>query len=148
MHRKIISTYNTIIHDLFAEVLNGPMTQTVPVTQSEAQFTCRARASAVFWYINGETLFNDVPNWIRLHNDDHDFDNVEVTRTISVITPGRNGTKIECLATGADHATDRSAPAFLYIVGKHVCICIIVIISLFANRSPYTCILPHRTVPI
>ncbi len=119
------------------------MTQTVPVTQSEAQFTCRARASAVFWYINGETLFNDVPNWIRLHNDEHDFDNVEVTRTISVITPGRNGTKIECLATGADRATDRSAPAFLYIVGKHVYVCIIVIISLFANRSPYTCILPH-----
>ena len=106
------------------------MTQTVPVTQYEAQFTCRARASAVFWYINGETLFNNIPSWIILYDDIHDFTNVEVTRRIGVITQGRNGTKIECLATGSDQTTDRSGPAFLYIVGKY-CMhaCIIVIIS-------------------
>ncbi len=107
------------------------MTQTVPVTQYEAQFTCRARASAVFWYINGETLFNNIPSWIILYDDIHDFPNVEVTRRIGVRTQGRNRTKIECLATGSDQATVRSEPpVFLYIVGKY-CMhaCIIVIIS-------------------
>ncbi|XP_064394567.1 uncharacterized protein LOC135341740 isoform X2 [Halichondria panicea] len=99
------------------EVLDGPVTQTVPVTQYEAQFTCRARASAVFWYINGETLFNNIPSWIILYDDIHDFPNVEVTRRIGVRTQGRNRTKIECLATGSDQATVRSEPpVFLYIV--------------------------------
>ena len=104
---------------MHAEVLNGPVTQTVPVTQSEAQFTCHARASVVFWYINGGILFNSVLNWTKLYDDDHDFDNIEVTRRIGVITQGRNGTKIECLATGSDQTIDRSAPAFLYTVGKY-----------------------------
>ncbi len=101
-------------------MLNGPVTQTVPETQSEAQFTCHARASAIFWYINGETLFNTIPNWIILYDDTYDFVNVEVTRRIGVITQGHNGTKIECLATGSNQATDRSAPAFLYTVGKYL----------------------------
>ena len=105
---------------MHAEVLNGPVTQTVPETQSEAQFTCHARASAVFWYINGDDLFISVPNWIILYDDIHDFANVEVTRRLGVITQGRNGTKIECFATGSDQGTDRSAPAFLYTIGKYL----------------------------
>ena len=73
----------------------------------------------MFWLINDQSLFGDLPDCVSmLYDDVHDFDRVEVTRRIGIRTQGCNGTKVECIATGDSVPNPRSAPAFLYLVCK------------------------------
>ena len=105
---------------LYPEILEPPTNQTVPTSQAEARFSCYARASAVFWLVNDNLLTSNVPNWITIYPDVHDFDLLDpkVTREIGVLTAGHNNTKVVCHATGSSQTTDTSDPAWLEVVGK------------------------------
>ena len=98
--------------------MEPPTNQTVPISQAEARFSCRARASVIFWLVNDNLLTSNVPNWITVYSDVHDFILLEVTREIGVLTADHNNTKVVCHATGSSQTTDTSDPAWLVVVGK------------------------------
>ena len=105
---------------LFTEILEGPVTQVVPITQTEARFTCHARGNAAFWIINNEALFGTLPPCVTMkYPDDHDTTTAEVIKTIGIrVTLKCNGTDIKCVASGDNSGNDVSSPAFLYVAGK------------------------------
>ena len=105
---------------LFTEIVEGPVTQVVPITQTEARFTCHARGYAAFWIINNEALFGQLPPCMTMkYPDVHDTTTAEVIKTISIrVTLECNGTDIKCVAIGDNSGYDVSSPAFLYVAGK------------------------------
>ena len=96
------------------------MTQVVPITQTEARFTCHARGNAAFWIINNAALFGQIPPCVTMkYADDHDTTTAEVTKTIGIkVTQECNGTEVECVASGDNTDNVYSSPAFLYVAGK------------------------------
>ncbi len=108
----------------------------VPISQQEVQFSCHARTSAAFWIIDDVLLFgSNIPNWVVFYPDDHHgFQGNLVTRRIGVtVSPARNGTKVECLATGSGENTVTSDSAFLYLIGKQTLVYLCAISNLLFN---------------
>ena len=105
---------------MYTEIVEGPVTQVVPVTQTEAQFICHARANAAFWLIDNTALFGALPHCVtRKYPDDHDIDSAEVIKTVGIrVTQECNGTKVMCVASGDGSPNAHSSPAFLYLAGK------------------------------
>ena len=105
---------------LFTEILEGPVTQVVPITQTEAQFTCHARGNAAFWFIDNEVLDEQLPPCVTMkYPDNHDFVATKVRKTIGIkVTQECNGTEVVCSASTDNSGSVQSSPAFLYVAGK------------------------------
>ena len=118
---KLIFFFQFVPFPSLTEILQGPMSQLVPLN-GKATFFCRASGDLVIWYINGDPVdYRNGGNGGSLRQRGFTFIDInvppEVNKTMSVTASlQNNNTNISC--GSALRQGEQSATASLLVAGK------------------------------